>query len=427
MEPAHQQRKEDKPVRSTIITRSLLLLFLLAASWGHAQTEDVNFKVRCIADPAKVAQALKVAADKKQAPDITGAKVCYAGQGAPSPAQETSETEYTFSSEITLAVEHAPEVDFDEITEPNPGDLVLFLDGKPLHGTHPRLGPSALDEDAVTTTLLTYRITHDLTTPAAQASWKAILVGGKSQKVMTVSTGLETGGAASSQATILFTAISPGYAFLFALIAAVVVLVFFAVAIKTDALRDKEPANDEVAKGEKRRAYSLSRCQIAAWTVIVVLAYLFIWTLTGQYLTTIPASIVILMGISLGTYGVAASVDKGAANSNREKLKKLQEHKAEAVSKDRVQASLVDEEISAVARCTKVSSSDGVVEDLLTSSEGTSLHRLQFAVWTLALMVVFLATAWTTLQMPDFDTTLLALIGISSGTYAGLKVPENKS
>jgi hypothetical protein len=28
--------------------------------------------------------------------------------------------------------------------------------------------------------------------------------------------------------------------------------------------------------------------------------------------------------------------------------------------------------------------------------------------------------------MPDFDATMLGLMGITSGTYVGLKVPENK-
>lgn len=374
-----------------ILRHLLSAVLLLAAAGATAQTEDVNFKVRCIGDPAKVAQALRDAAANKREPDITGGKVCYAGQGAPSGAPQAGEKEYTFNSEITLVVEHAPEVDFDEITEPNPGDLVLFLDGKPLPGTHPRVGPSAFDADAVTTTLLTYRITHDVTAPLGRESWKAILTGSKSQKVMAVSTGLESGAPAHSEATILFTALPPGRAFLFALMAVAVAIIFFLVALRTGALRDKEPADDPNLAPEKR-AYSLSRCQIAAWTVIVVLAYLFIWVLTGAYAATIPASAVTLMGISLTTYGVAAAVDGSKARSAG----------------------------------TRVCITENLVSDLVTGSEGASLHRLQFTVWTLALMVVFVVTAWRTLAMPDFDSTLLALMGISSGAYAGLKLPEKK-
>lgn len=374
-----------------ILRHWLPAALLLAAAGAHAQTEDVNFKVRCIADPARVAQALRDAAAKTQEPQITGGKMCYAGQGVPTETPQTGEKEYTFNSEITLVVEHAPEVDFDEITEPNPGDLVLFLEGKPLPGTHPRVGPSAFDADAVTTTLLTYRIGHDVSAPRGRESWRAILTGSKSQKVLAVSTGLESGAPAHSEASILFTAIPAGRAFVFLLVAVVVAVIFFVVALKTGALRDQEPADDPAFAPEKR-AYSLSRCQIAAWTVLVVLAYLLIWILTGAYATTIPASAVTLMGISLATYGVAAAVDAGKVKSAN----------------------------------TKVCATENLVSDLVTGSEGASLHRLQFTVWTLALMVVFVVTVWKTLAMPDFDSTLLALMGISSGTYAGLKLPERK-
>jgi hypothetical protein len=36
----------------------------------------------------------------------------------------------SFGDEVTLAVEHASNVTFDDSGEPNPTDLVLFLDGK---------------------------------------------------------------------------------------------------------------------------------------------------------------------------------------------------------------------------------------------------------------------------------------------------------
>jgi hypothetical protein len=36
-------------------------------------------------------------------------------------------------------------------------------------------------------------------------------------------------------------------------------------------------------------------------------------------------------------------------------------------------------------------------------------------------------SAYRFLAMPDFDPTLLGLMGISSGTYIGFKFPEKKS
>jgi len=54
------------------------------------------------------------------------------------------------------------------------------------------------------------------------------------------------------------------------------------------------------------------------------------------------------------------------------------------------------------------------------------LHRLQFGIWTVVLMIVFVYTVIQDVSLPDFDNTLLALMGISSGAYAGMKIPENK-
>ncbi len=52
-----------------------------------------------------------------------------------------------------------------------------------------------------------------------------------------------------------------------------------------------------------------------------------------------------------------------------------------------------------------------------------SFHRFQIIVWTLVLGVVFCSEVLTKLAMPSFDSTLLILMGISSGTYLGFKFP----
>ena len=416
MDPAQRKRKEKDEMMRTGMKLCCLSLVTLWASWLCAQTVDVNFKVRCVADPDKVASALTKAANGNKEPDITGGKVCMASQLAKT---DGGEKEYTFNSQIILVVEHAPETSFDEIGQPNPADLVLFLGGKALHDTHPRVGPSAIDPDEVTTTLLTYRIAHDVTTKTAQENWKEILTGSKSRKVLAVSTGLETGPAAESEATILFTSIPTARAWLFAVIALVILFVFFLVAIKTGALRDKEPA--PAGYPPQNRAYSLSRCQMAGWTVLVVLGYLFVWLLTGQYNATIPASMITLMGISLSTYGMASAVDVSKSKTNDAKAKKMEAEAAQGGLGTPTAA-----EVTAVKTRAQVAPSENLISDLATSSEGASLHRLQMIVWTLVLMMVFVATVWNNVALPDFDTTVLALMGISSGAYVSLKIPENK-
>ncbi|HEX9459334.1 MAG TPA: hypothetical protein VGA84_09330 [Thermoanaerobaculia bacterium] len=44
-------------------------------------------------------------------------------------------------------------------------------------------------------------------------------------------------------------------------------------------------------------------------------------------------------------------------------------------------------------------------------------------VWTLVLGGVFLISVLWDLTMPEFSATMLALMGISSGTYIGFKLP----
>jgi hypothetical protein len=71
--------------------------------------------------------------------------------------------------------------------------------------------------------------------------------------------------------------------------------------------------------------------------------------------------------------------------------------------------------------------SKNVIEDLISDANGISLHRFQIFVWTIVLGVVFIGSVIRELTMPEFGATLLALMGISSGTYLGFKFPEKKA
>ena len=70
------------------------------------------------------------------------------------------------------------------------------------------------------------------------------------------------------------------------------------------------------------------------------------------------------------------------------------------------------------------SRSIGFVKDLFSDGDGISFHRFQIIVWTVVLGIVFVKVVHSDLAMPDFDATLLGLIGLSSGTYIGFKFPE---
>jgi hypothetical protein len=71
----------------------------------------------------------------------------------------------------------------------------------------------------------------------------------------------------------------------------------------------------------------------------------------------------------------------------------------------------------------------GPISTLLTDDDGSlSLQKLQYLVWTFVAIGVFLVglDQSNRLALPDIDTTLLVLSGISVGTYLGQKlVPQS--
>ena len=66
------------------------------------------------------------------------------------------------------------------------------------------------------------------------------------------------------------------------------------------------------------------------------------------------------------------------------------------------------------------------INDILSDDDGVSFHRLQIFGWTMVLILIFVVSVYDVLAMPDFDTTLLALMGISGGTYVGFKLPTQQ-
>lgn len=139
----------------------------------------------------------------------------------------------------------------------------------------------------------------------------------------------------------------------------------------------------------EQRPYSLARTQFAIWLLLISSAYIFLWISTGE-LPVLTNSSLILLGISGGTSVIAKLID------NTQSLH---------VSSDR--------------------RSQHFLIDILSDEKGISIHRLQMLVFTLVIGVIFCHDVLVIFEMPDFDTNLLMLMGISSGTYAGFKITEN--
>src|SRR5204862_7954738 len=132
--------------------------------------------------------------------------------------------------------------------------------------------------------------------------------------------------------------------------------------------------------------------QMACWFFWVIAAYVFIWLICDE-LDTITDSVLGLIGIGSATAIGAALIDQNKAT------------------------------VDAATQTTR-----GFLRDVMSDNTGAiSLHRFQMFVWTLVLGVIFIASVYNNLEMPEFSATLLGLMGISSGTYLGFKVPETKA
>lgn len=149
--------------------------------------------------------------------------------------------------------------------------------------------------------------------------------------------------------------------------------------------------------------YSLARFQLAFWSFLVIAAYVFIWMITEE-LDTITGSVLVLLGIGSATALGAAMIDQGtpAAPGTAESAPAT-----DAASAPR-----------------PLTVSRGFLNDVLSDDQGISLHRFQLFIWTLVLGIIFCASVYNGLAMPQFSSTLLGLMGLSSGTYLGFKVPE---
>jgi hypothetical protein len=62
---------------------------------------------------------------------------------------------------------------------------------------------------------------------------------------------------------------------------------------------------------------------------------------------------------------------------------------------------------------------------ILSDEDGPSFHRFQILAWIRS--AIFIASVVQTLDMPTFSSTLLGLMGISSGAYLGFRFPEQKT
>jgi hypothetical protein len=305
------------------------------------------------------------------------------------------------------------------------GDFVLFLDGMPLAGVVP-LG--VRPERG----WLIYRLAR---TEDDDDAWH-LLLGNTSSLVrrLSLSVGLDASHPIPTDVEAFpLAVIHPWELAIFALLLGAALAAFFSAARRTDLLRDRTA---EVPPGAVR-PYSLARCQMAWWFFLVVAAYVFIWLAIDE-LDTITPSVLALIGIGAATALGAGMIDTDKKKNGEEATRALrtaratlQEAPAAAAGDmatqvaQQVQMSRLQQRADDMEGAVK-GGSRGFRRDLLWDGDGLSLHRFQIVVWTLVLGFIFVASVYAELAMPDFSATLLGLMGISSGTYLGFKLPERQ-
>lgn len=265
------------------------------------------------------------------------------------------------------------------------GDLILFLAEVPIPG-HP---PEACDPYSGEVRFLLDR------TDDSDAAWHVLLAEPVSfTKKVEVSIGTQGRLAFPTDVENFELEIVPAIEFVGFLIGLLLAILMMGYMAKTTMiLRDRVPG---VAPAQA--PYSLSRFQLAFWSLLVIAAYLFIWLIT-QELDTITGSVLALLGIGSATALGATIIDQGKP----------------------------DNPPGTVMPPAPPSASKGFLNDVLSDDQGISIYRFQLFAWTLVLGVIFCASVYDGLAMPQFSTTLLGLMGISSGTYLGFKVPEKSA
>lgn len=296
-------------------------------------------------------------------------------------------------------------------------NLILYLDGYPLKGI-----PIKIDQ--VTKDKISYVL---FPRDATEQEWKNLLGRPHSfKRAVTVTIGLENKVPIYSNFRIKLTVLNRGL-FWTLTVALIVLLGFFIwLAKDSDILRDAGPP-----PAGARKTFSLGRTQMAFWFFLVVASYAFIFLVTSAY-GSLPGSVLALIGISAGTALGAAVIDTSKRNTAASELETLAVEKAtlEAENLDaakRTRLAQVNEKIAQINAAISPKGTRGFFRDILSDATGISFHRFQIAVWTLVLMFIFIAQVYNLLSMPDFPETLLALMGISGGTYLGFKFPEKES
>ena len=328
-------------------------------------------------------------------------------------------------------------------------EIALFLEGRKIKGIIPESGAPQPDEQK-----LQFHLQRNADSDEAWADLLgAPYVGSKFfWRPTAVSVGLENGYPVSTDVKDeKFKLVRVNFYLFWIYLAGLAILLFFILRLakRSDILRDygKPPTTTD-----KQKPFSLARCQMAFWFFWVIVSFLFIWLITGAY-DTITATVLALIGIGAGTALGAAVIDAGKQEETSNQRSSLEAEQltlrtdiaaldtqiatvhppanlseletTKATKQTRL--NLVEKQIEELSATAIPRESQGFLKDVLNDAHGVSFHRFQMFVWTIVLGFIFIFSVWERLSMPELGATLLALQGISAGTYLGFKIPEKQN
>jgi ABC-type multidrug transport system fused ATPase/permease subunit len=361
---------------------------------------------------------------------------------------ETPPPEYPVGMEVTkvnnpIALYHTITVEVEKLDEflnqpgTDPANFVLYLNWRPLKG----LKVKKVDGHK----MLMFDIRR---TEESKEEWDALLgrpfYGGKGFSYqLPVSVGYQNKLPINTKANGTLVLINFVGFVIFAVLFVLILYLFWWLAKKKGIIRDPCP---DLPVSE--RPYSLGKTQMAFWFFLIAVSYFLIWMITSNP-ESLTSEALALLGISTATALGAAVIGSSKSNNAETKQKDLEQERdtlikrlaliteeKKTVSEDKL-TELNKEEAEKTARKAQVEKelataetqltpqkSESFLTDIVSDNDGISLHRFQIVIWTIVLGVIFVASVYNTLAMPKFSPTLLALLGISGGTYIGFKFPE---
>jgi len=176
----------------------------------------------------------------------------------------------------------------------------------------------------------------------------------------------------------------------------ILLIIFLYFDFKYDLLKDSSTAI--------KKPYSYSRVQLAWWTLIILSSFISI-VIGKKNIPELDPSTLILIGISSATIATGRLID--VSDQKDFTIQRYQNNERK-----------------------------GLLLDIISDQNGASIHRLQTVLFNLTFGIWMIIMVLNNLKdysldvskiIPIIQNNNLVLLGLSSATYAALKIPENSS